>query len=149
MKEILEGKGGKFLLLFFSSLSSISLAGSYTPPPSSSISLLRVIFSLIIVFVIFYIIVFFLKFIFVKKGLILNKKGLKLLNILHAGPNLSLYLVESGEKTLLIAANANHITLVQEGQKTKEELCDIENNSTEPVFKDFLGKLGFIRGDKK
>ena len=147
MKEILKGGPGKFLLLFFSSLSSVAMADSYTPPPSSSLSLLRVIFSLIIVFVIFYIIVFFLKFIFVKKGLMLNKQGLKLLNILHAGPNLSLYLVESGEKTLLIAANANHITLVQEGQKTEEELTEI--TSTEPVFKDFLGKLGFTRGNKK
>ena len=136
-------------LFFFLSLSSAALADSYSPPPSSSLSLVRVIFSLIIVFVIFYIIVFFLKFIFVKKGLIANRKGLKLLNILHAGPNLSLYMVESREKILLIAANANHITLVQEEEKREEELIEIEDNSKEPVFKDFLGKLGFTRGDKK
>jgi len=136
-----------FFLFFFSGLSSAALAESYTPPPNSSLSLLRVIFSLVAVFAVFYVIVFFLKFIFVKKGFIVNKKGLKLLNILHAGPNLSLYLVESGEKTLLIAANANHIALLQEGQKAEEELPEI--NSNEPVFKDFLSKLGFNRGDKK
>jgi flagellar biogenesis protein FliO len=138
-----------FFLFFFAGLSSAALADSYTPPPSSSLSIVRVLFSLLIVFVIFYIIVFFLKFIFIRKGLIFNKKGLKLLNILHAGPNLSLYLVESGEKTLLIAANGNHITLVQESQKTEEESTDTENTSTEPSFKDFLSKLGFNRGDKK
>jgi len=147
MEEI--NKKVNFFLFFFSSLSSFALADTYSPPPSSSLSLLRVIFSLIIVFVMFYIIVFFLRFIFVKKGLIGNRKGLKLLNILHPGPNLSLYLVESREKILLIAANANHITLVQEDQKTAEELIEIEETSKEPVFKDFLGKLGFTRGDKK
>ncbi|MEQ8167396.1 MAG: flagellar biosynthetic protein FliO [Candidatus Eremiobacterota bacterium] len=138
-----------FFLFFFSGLSSVAFADSYTPPPSSSLSIVRVIFSLLIVFVIFYIIVFFLKFIFVRKGLIVNRKGLKLLNILHAGPNLSLYLVESGEKTLLIAANANHITLVQEREKMEEELTDTETGSIEPSFKDFLSKLGFKKGDKK
>jgi len=149
---LLKNKFSFFFSLFNVLLLSCAEASeAYVPPPSSSYSLIRVILSLIIVFLMFYGVIFLFKFFLLKKGLLFNKKQLKILDVSHPGNNLSLYLVESQGKNLLIAANGNHIALLQSSEKTPEELPEIpkkEDKGVEPQysFKSLLSRVGINEG---
>lgn len=154
MFTILPGTGKyniSYLLMFFLVLTGNSFAVDSPSPPDSSVTIVRLIFSLVMVFVIFYVIVLFLKLFIVKKGLAGNKKHLRLLDVMHPGPNLSLYLLESRGKTILIASNSNHITSVQETDVTEDEgkiINDMNEYSIpgEYTFKKIVNKL-FQKGD--
>ena len=117
----------------------------FVPPgPASSYTLMKVIISLVVIFSIFYGALYFFKFFLLKKGLISNGKKLRVLDSRHPGANLSLYLVESQGKNLLIAANANHIALLQSTETGDEEkVVNEENKEIMPLynFKNVLSKL--------
>jgi flagellar biogenesis protein FliO len=101
------------------------------------------------VFAIFYIIILCLKLFIGKRGLAGNKKYLHLLDVMHPGPNLSLYLLESRGKTILIASNANHITSLQETDITEDETINNINENSIPgehAFRKIVDKL-FQKGD--
>jgi len=154
MFTILQGVGKYnicYLLMFFLILRGDSFALDGPSPPDSSVTVVRLIFSLILVFIIFYIIVIFLRLFLVKKGPGGNKKHLHLLDVIHPGPNLSLYLLESRGKTILIASNTNHITTVQETDITEDEEKIINDMNEyqipgEYAFKKIVNKL-FQKGD--
>lgn len=142
---------------FILSSGTISLAGSEIKriePPDTSFSLLRLIFSLILVFLIFYAFVYLFKFISNKKGFFPEKRQIKILDVQHPGTNLSLYLIESEGKKILVGANTNQITLLESSEikdfqvQKPEEKNNKNENKLDNSFKTFINKLTFVGGEK-